>query len=149
MDNPEIRPMFDRCCYGACHFNLHRSASVDHEDFFNILFAMCAIYSSGNFDFTRGGHLIAWSLGIVAEFPPGSAAYLPSACVTHANTPISSDETRSSVAFFMSAGLARWYQNGFMSDKEYKERVSPIQLKAWLDYRAKLWETGMELLQYG
>ncbi|KAJ3897772.1 hypothetical protein F5879DRAFT_1012865 [Lentinula edodes] len=146
---PEIRRMFAGCCYGACHFNLHNAATLDHEDYYNLLFALCAVYASGKYDHTRSGYLIAWSLGIVTQFPAGSAAFLPSAWVTHANTPIDNKngEHRSSIAFFMSAGLARWYHNGYMSDKEFKERASAKQLSAWKDYRSRLWETGLELLQ--
>ncbi|KAE9401323.1 hypothetical protein BT96DRAFT_818081 [Gymnopus androsaceus JB14] len=147
-DSPEIVRMFQGCCYGACHLNLHNASTVDHEDWYNILFGMCAVYSSGLYDHTRSGHFIAWSLGIVAQFPPACAVYVPSACVTHANTPIASHETRSSIAFFMSAGLARWYHNGYISDKEFKERASVAQLNAWNASRAKLWEVGLELLQY-
>ncbi|KAE9401182.1 hypothetical protein BT96DRAFT_818264, partial [Gymnopus androsaceus JB14] len=76
-DRPEVARMFEGCCYGACHFNLHNAAAVDHEDWYNILFGMCAVYSSGLFDHTRGGHFIAWSLGIVAQFPPGCVIYVP------------------------------------------------------------------------
>ncbi|KAH7872154.1 uncharacterized protein C8R40DRAFT_1053013 [Lentinula edodes] len=150
MDCPDIRRLFAGCCYGACHLNLHNAATLDHEDYYNILFALCAVYASGKYDHTRSGHLIAWSLGIVAQFPAGSAAFLPSACVTHANTPIDSKsgEHRSSIAFFTSAGLARWYHNGYMSDKEFMERASPRQLSAWKDYRSRLWKAGLELLQY-
>lgn len=44
LDNPEIKLMFEGCCYGACHFNLHTASSKDYEDFLNVLFAMCAVY---------------------------------------------------------------------------------------------------------
>ncbi|KAJ3859106.1 hypothetical protein EV359DRAFT_51346 [Lentinula novae-zelandiae] len=150
MDCLDIQRLFAGCCYGACHFNLHNATTLDHEDYYNILFALCAVYASGRYDHTRSGHLIAWSLRIVAQFPAGSAAFLPSACVTHANTPIDSKsgEHRSSIAFFTLAGLARWYHNGYMSDKEFMERVSPRQLSAWKDCRSRLWEAGLELLQY-
>ncbi|KAE9385964.1 hypothetical protein BT96DRAFT_799904, partial [Gymnopus androsaceus JB14] len=145
-NNPEIAQMFEGCCYGACHLNLHNASTMDHEDWYNILFGMCAVYSSGHFDHTCSGHFIAWSLGVVTQFLPACALYVPSACVTHANTPIAGHETRSSIAFFMSAGLARWYQNGYMSDKEYKERASVEQVQVWNASRAKLWEVGLELL---
>ena len=78
-DRPEIVRMFEGCCYGACHFNLHSAATIDHEDWHNILFGMCAVYSSGLYDYTRSGHFIAWSLGVVAQFPPGCVIYVPSA----------------------------------------------------------------------
>lgn len=60
LDNPEIKLMFEGCCYGACHFNLHTASSKDHEDFLNVLFAMCAVYSSGSFaaGISLLGHLV-------------------------------------------------------------------------------------------
>ncbi|KAJ3830523.1 hypothetical protein F5880DRAFT_1468265 [Lentinula raphanica] len=147
-DNPDICRMFEDCCYGACHFNLHSAATRKHEDYFNILFSMCAVYASGQYDYTRAGHFIAWSLGLVTQFPPGTAVFIPSAAVTHANTPISRDEHRSSIAFFMSSGLGQWYQNGYMSDKDFKAQATPKQLRAWKEQRSNLWELGLELLQH-
>ncbi|KAJ3725391.1 hypothetical protein C8R42DRAFT_540155, partial [Lentinula raphanica] len=66
-DNPDIRRMFEGCCYGACHFNLHNAATRQHEDFFNVLFSMCAVYASGQYDHTRAGHFVTWSLGLAAD----------------------------------------------------------------------------------
>ena len=48
----------------------------------------------------------------------------------------------------MSAGLARWYHNGYMSDRHFQEKASVVQVKSWKESRAKLWEIGLELLQY-
>ncbi|KAJ3900384.1 hypothetical protein F5879DRAFT_809325, partial [Lentinula edodes] len=146
---PEIWHMFAGCCYGTCHFNLHNTAMLDHEDYYKLLFALCAVYTSGKYDHTCSGYLIAWFLGIMTQFPAGSAAFLPSAWVTYANTPVDNKngEHRSCIAFFMSTGLAQWYHNGYMSDKEFKEQASAKQLSAWKDYWSRLWETGLELLQ--
>lgn len=146
VDNPEIERAFPGCCYPACHLNLHNACTLTHLDFFNLVFSMCAVASAGPFDHTRGGHIIAWSLGLVIEFPSGSTVYLPSACVDHGNIPVAAHERRHSMAFFVPAGLARWYHNGFRSDKEFCELASPEQLTTWIAYKAKLWEVGMELL---
>lgn len=149
IDNPQIERAFPHCCYPALHFNLHNAWALIHEDFWNLIFFMCAVVCLGQFDHTRGGHLIAWSLGLVLELPAGTTVYLPSACVPHSNTPVAPHEHRSSMAFFVPAGLARWYHNGFHSDKEFRERASAQQLKAWQEYRSKLWEFGVELLRDG
>ncbi|KAJ3724641.1 hypothetical protein C8R42DRAFT_577592 [Lentinula raphanica] len=146
VDNPDLTRMFAGCCYGACHVNLLSACTRPHQDYFNVLFAMYCAFSVGSFDHTRGGHLIAWEFGVVTEFPPGTAIFLPSAWVTHANVPIESHERRSSIAFFMSSGLARWYQNGYMSDKSFQELATARQLQAWKEARSKLWETGLEML---
>ncbi|KAJ3717366.1 hypothetical protein C8R42DRAFT_697664 [Lentinula raphanica] len=145
-DNPLLQRLFDECCYAALHFNLQFAWTDNHVDYFNVLFAMCCAFCVGNFDHTRGGHLIAWEFGVVAEFPPGSAIFLPSAWVTHANVPIATHERRSSLAFFTSSGLARWYQNGYMSDKSFQDLAIHSQLKTWKDARNRLWETGVDML---
>ncbi|KAJ3765229.1 hypothetical protein FB446DRAFT_655547 [Lentinula raphanica] len=118
-DNPALTRLFSECCFAALHFNLSFAWTDNHTDYFNVLFTMCCAFCVGDFDYTRGGHLIAWEFGVVTEFPPGSAVFLPSAWVTHCNVPIASHEHRSSLAFFTSSGLTRWYQNGYMSDKSF------------------------------
>ncbi|KIK53668.1 hypothetical protein GYMLUDRAFT_178672 [Collybiopsis luxurians FD-317 M1] len=148
LNNPNIVSMFNGCCYGACHFNLHSTSTRKYKDFFNILFAMCAVYSSGEFDHMRGGHFIAWSLCIVSQFPAGSAIFILSAPVTHANTLIAAHKWCSSMAFFTLSGLGQWYQNGYMADKELKECASLMQLQAWKKQCEDLWEIGLELLHY-
>ncbi|KAE9409614.1 hypothetical protein BT96DRAFT_806417 [Gymnopus androsaceus JB14] len=148
VDNPQIERAFADCCYPACHFNLNNACTLIHNDYWNLFFFMCAVASVGPFDHTRGGHIICWSLHLVFEFPSGSTMYLPSACVPHSNTPIAPHERRSSLAFFVPAGLARWYHNGFRSDKDFREQASPQQLGSWLEHRTKLWEIGAELLKH-
>ncbi|KAJ3977347.1 hypothetical protein EV361DRAFT_944461 [Lentinula raphanica] len=64
---------------------------------------------------------------------------------THSNIPIAAHEHRSSIAFFMSSGLGRWYQN--VSDKGFKAQATGKQLQAWKDQRSRLWVVGLELLQ--
>ncbi|KAF9065534.1 hypothetical protein BDP27DRAFT_1424736 [Rhodocollybia butyracea] len=51
-DGPDVQRMFEGCCYATCHFNLHNAWTKDHEDFFNIIFSMCAIHASGKYDHT-------------------------------------------------------------------------------------------------
>ncbi|KAF9063512.1 hypothetical protein BDP27DRAFT_1232061 [Rhodocollybia butyracea] len=143
-----IKPSFERCCYPACHFNLHEAGALTHSNYWNWLFSMCSIFSGGPFDHRRGAHLIAWSLGLAVEFPSGSAVFLPSAAVPHANTSAAPLEHRHSLAFFLPAGLVCYYHNGYRSDKDFRELASPQQLKAWLDYRKDMWKQGLELLQY-
>ncbi|KAE9391455.1 hypothetical protein BT96DRAFT_832051, partial [Gymnopus androsaceus JB14] len=146
VNNPQIECAFQDCCYPACHLNLHNTLTLIHMDYWNLVFLMCAIACMGPFDHTQGGHIIAWLLGLVFEFSSGSAMYLPSACVPHSNAPIAPHECRHSMAFFVPAGLAQWYHNGFRLDKEFCEQASPELLKEWEVYRANLWEVGMELL---
>ncbi|KAE9404871.1 hypothetical protein BT96DRAFT_812948 [Gymnopus androsaceus JB14] len=147
VDNPEIQRSFQNCCYPACHFNLHSSSTAYHSDYWNYIGGMCAIVSGGKFDCKRSAHFIAWSLGLAFEFPPGTAIFVPSAAVPHSNTPLAKHERRHSLAFFLPAGLVRWYHNGFRSDKEFRDLAAPSELQAWLDYRKNLGEVALDLLQ--
>ncbi|KAF9065364.1 hypothetical protein BDP27DRAFT_1229077, partial [Rhodocollybia butyracea] len=116
--NPEIKCSFPHSCYPASsHFNMHKSGTLYHSNFWNWLFSMCAIFSGGKFDHKSGGHFIAWDLSIVAEFPPGSAIYVSSAAVPHTNSSIVPHERHHSMVFFLPAGLVHYYHNGFLSDK--------------------------------
>ncbi|KAE9387645.1 hypothetical protein BT96DRAFT_837375, partial [Gymnopus androsaceus JB14] len=146
VDNPQIERAFKDCCYPACHLNLHNASTLIHTDYWNLVFLMCSIVCMGHFDHTRSGLLITWPLGLAFEFPAGTAMYIPSACVAHSNTPIDPHERRHLMAFFIPAGLARWFHNGFRSDKEFTEHASPGLLKEWKEYRANLWEFGADLL---
>jgi len=76
-----------------------------HRDGANLPFGWCAITALGNFDWTKGGHLILWDLELVIEFPPGVTIIIPSAIFKHGNTIISPCETRFSVAQYSAGGL--------------------------------------------
>lgn len=143
----ELRRNFPGCCYAAFHMNMNRAATKPHNDLLNGFFTGCGVCSFGPYDYTRGGHLILWDLGLVVEFPPGCVIILPSALITHSNIPIGPGETRHSATFFTAAGLLRWYHNGFMSDKEFTERAEGKQLEAWKAYKAGLWQVGLEMLR--
>jgi hypothetical protein len=134
VDNPRIEQAFPGCCYPACHFNLNKSCALRHADFFNLLFFMCTVVANGPFDHTRGGHFIAWNLGLVFEFRSSSTIYVPSAFVDHSNTSIAPHERRHSMAFFVPAGLAQWYHNGFTSDHNFQANAKPEQLQEWDQY---------------
>ncbi|KAL0567979.1 hypothetical protein V5O48_014013 [Marasmius crinis-equi] len=61
---------------------------LPHRDSKNLAFGWCAITVLGNYNWTKGGHLVLWDLKMVIEFPPGSTIYIPSALVCHFNTSI-------------------------------------------------------------
>jgi hypothetical protein len=73
----------------------------------------CTITNLGNFDATRGGHLILFDYGLVIEFSPNSTAQILSGCVRYANTAISGGEYRAAMTQYMSAGLSRHVAYGF------------------------------------
>ncbi|KAJ7601363.1 hypothetical protein DFH06DRAFT_1353013 [Mycena polygramma] len=71
--------------------------TIEHEDVLNAHFFMCAITSTGNYNYKRGGQLYMKQLKLVIEFPPGSTILLLSAAITHGNTPVAKEETRYSM----------------------------------------------------
>ncbi|KAJ7027568.1 hypothetical protein C8F04DRAFT_1189375 [Mycena alexandri] len=74
--------------------NRPQTCSLGHRDFANLAFGWCAITALGNFDYTKGGHLILWDCKIILEFPPGCTILLPSAAIFHSNIPIGPNERR-------------------------------------------------------
>ena len=106
--DPDLEPPF----YGAIWPNDSpnsgkKSCAFLHNDHNNLAFGWCAIQSFGKFNHQRGGHLILQQFGVVAEFPAGSTALIPSSVVTHGNTPIAEDETRHSIVSYRSSFYAR------------------------------------------
>ncbi|KAF8074793.1 hypothetical protein FPV67DRAFT_1408989, partial [Lyophyllum atratum] len=67
-----------------------------------------AVTALGDYDPTRGGHLILYSLKLIIEFPPGSMAIIPSGAVEHGNTPVGPNETCLSFTQYAAGGLFRW-----------------------------------------
>ncbi|KAK7019751.1 hypothetical protein VNI00_017948 [Paramarasmius palmivorus] len=89
------------------------TVTVQHIDHLNYIFGWCAITALGNFDHTKGGHIVLWELGLVLEFPPGWTILIPSAYIRHSNTPIADGESRYSFTQYTAGGLFRWVDDGF------------------------------------
>lgn len=102
---------------------------------------MCAIHALGNYDYTKGGHLILWDWDLVIEFPPGTTILLPSAAVAHGNTPLHDPETESRKSFtqYVPGGLVRWYTYGFRTEEEFEreDRMEWVRMRANADQRWK------------
>ncbi|KIP01616.1 hypothetical protein PHLGIDRAFT_43488, partial [Phlebiopsis gigantea 11061_1 CR5-6] len=82
-------------------------------------FGWCAIQSLDDFDSIKGGHLVLQQMDIVVGFPPGSTVLIPSAIVTHGNTPTQEHERRSSLVSYTSGGLFRWVEYGHRTRKQF------------------------------
>lgn len=89
--------------------------TVPHRDHKNLAFGWCAIVALGDFNPREGGHLVLHEPRLVVEFPPGSAALIPSAVLTHSNALISPQAQRASVTFYSSGSLFRFVDNGFQT----------------------------------
>ncbi|KAJ7861332.1 hypothetical protein B0H13DRAFT_2568122 [Mycena leptocephala] len=84
-----LKQLFLNGIWSACTFNLGpQTCALGHRDFANLAFGWCAITALGNFDYTKGGHLILWDCKLILEFPPGTTVLIPSAALFHSNIPI-------------------------------------------------------------
>ncbi|KAJ7017059.1 hypothetical protein C8F04DRAFT_1280151 [Mycena alexandri] len=132
--------------WSACTFNLGpRTCCIGHRDFGNLAFGWCSITALGDYDYTKGGHLILWDCGLVLEFPPGTTIIIPSAAVFHSNIPIGVGERRYSFTQYTSGGIFRWIEHGFQSEEAYFASLSPEErVKEREEARAR-WEGGASL----
>lgn len=118
-------------------------ATYPHVDHLNVPYGLCAVTCMGNFDHTRGGHLVLWDLEIVIQFPSGSTILLPSSTLRHSNVNLQEGETRHSVTFYTAGGLFRWVEYGCRTEKELKAQ-NP---KGWKKVEAKRQQRGIDALQ--
>ncbi|KAI0040235.1 hypothetical protein FA95DRAFT_1503145, partial [Auriscalpium vulgare] len=116
--DPSLQPPFGNSVFPAVTFNFGPQAlTIPHRDWQNVPYGWCAVTALGDFDPTRGGHLILWELKLVIEFPPGSTILLPSAVITHSNAPIQEGETRQSFTQWCAGALVRWWAYGFRTEE--------------------------------
>ncbi|KAI0039143.1 hypothetical protein FA95DRAFT_1456579, partial [Auriscalpium vulgare] len=109
---------FEGSVFPTATFNFGPQAQTKpHRDNKNIPYGWCAITALGNFDHAKGGHLILWELKLVIEFPPGSTILIPSAILTHSNTPIQDGETRQSFTQYCAGDLVRWQAYGYRTEE--------------------------------
>ncbi|KAF6749332.1 hypothetical protein DFP72DRAFT_819179 [Ephemerocybe angulata] len=143
----ELKWNFDNSIFPAASFNCGpQSASIQHFDHNNLSFGLCALTPLGNFDWTKGGHLVLHSLKLVVEFPPGTTALLPSAAVEHSNIPVQAGEDRMSMAQYAAGGLFRWVAYGFKTASSLSSTAAGRARKVAVDRGVdERWEDGLHL----
>ncbi|KAE9384954.1 hypothetical protein BT96DRAFT_841357, partial [Gymnopus androsaceus JB14] len=147
--NSKLINWFPSSTFAGCSFNMGPfTATWPHTDSYNLAFGWCAITALGNFDPDCGGHLIFWDLGLVIRFPPGSTILIPSALLTHSNTPINQGEERYSIVQYSSSGLFRWVYNGFKSGKDFMETASPTEKRKHEEDRKARWGNGLGMFSF-
>jgi len=128
---PSITNLFEGTAFAAASINFGpQTVSIPHLDFGNLAWGLCAVTALGKYNPDLGGHIVLEELKLIVRFPPGCTIFLPSALVTHSNTPISDQETRYSFAQYSAAGLFRWVHNGFVTEKKMKSRLKTAQRQA-------------------
>ncbi|KAF9472050.1 hypothetical protein BDN70DRAFT_819202, partial [Pholiota conissans] len=122
-----------------------RTVCRRHRDTSNLPFGWCGITALGDFDATRGGHLILWELKIAVEFPSGATALIPSAAVTHSNAPIARSETRLSFTQFTAGGLFRWADQGHQPTSHYMDKLTAQEKAAELQRQEERCKLALSL----
>ncbi|KAJ7866795.1 hypothetical protein B0H14DRAFT_2347292 [Mycena olivaceomarginata] len=124
--NPHLRNTFARSPFTAVTVNLGPvSVSPPHTDGANKADGMCLIGALGDFDPDKGGHLVCWDYNLLIRFPPGCSILIPSAVVTHSNTPIQEGEERYAIVQYSAGSLFRWVANGHQSDLQWRASATP------------------------
>lgn len=143
---PSLRQIFPKSVYPAAAFNFGpKVCTFKHRDVLNLPFGFCAIHALGRFNPQKGGHLILWELKLVIEFPPGSLILIPSAILSHSNTPVAEGDTRASFTQYVSGGLFRFADAGFQLEKDLKKK-DPERYERLKSARSKRWEFGLSLI---
>ncbi|KAF8958201.1 hypothetical protein BDZ97DRAFT_1668818, partial [Flammula alnicola] len=132
--------------YPSAAFNFPPNVwTYKHRDVLNCPFGFCAIQALGRFDPKKGGHIILWELGLIVEFPSGSLVLIPSATITHSNTPVANGDTRASFTQYAAGGLFRYVDYGFRKEKDLK-RQDPALYEEISRQRPNRWKFGVDLL---
>ncbi|KAK0221119.1 hypothetical protein EDD85DRAFT_960277 [Armillaria nabsnona] len=127
--HPYLSRIFDceHSVFALCTLNIGGMTTHRHRDHLNLGPGVCPIFAIGDFDHTKGGHLVVWDLKLVIEFPFRTLIFIPSALLEHSNVPIHEGETRYSFTQFSAAGLFRWVDNSYRSDKDLEEWGSWVE----------------------
>ncbi|KAG6877550.1 hypothetical protein C0992_009702 [Termitomyces sp. T32_za158] len=111
---PGLHRNFSRSIFPAAGFNIGPGVwTYRHRDALNCPFGWCAVQALGQFDHTKGGHLILWDLEMYVEFPTGSLILLPSATISHSKVPVQRGDFRASFTQYCAGGLLRYVDYGF------------------------------------
>lgn len=143
---PHLRRIFGNKSVFACAaFNFGpRVCTIGHRDQLNLPFGWCAIQAIGWFDPRYGSHLILDDLKKIIEFPPGSLMLIPSATLSHRNTPVRDHEICMSFTQFCAGGIFRFVDNGFRTEETLRVE-DPIAYREMQEKKKSHWEMGISL----
>ncbi|KAJ3724102.1 hypothetical protein C8R42DRAFT_578248 [Lentinula raphanica] len=140
---PQLPRNFPAGVFAAAAFNLGGKVwTFKHRDFLNWPFGWCAITALGKFEPSRSAHLILWELKLVIDFPHAATVLIPSAVVTHSNTPVNGRDIRMSFTQYTAGPIFQWVENGCMTEKELQqadpERYEEMQNAKYTAYLERL-----------
>ncbi|KAJ4493144.1 hypothetical protein C8J55DRAFT_418413, partial [Lentinula edodes] len=95
-----------------------------HPDSLNWALGWCAIMALGDFDATCSAQIILWELKLVVDFPHTATILLPSAAITHSNTPVAYGDVRTSFTQYAAGAIFCWVENGCRTEEVF-EKADP------------------------
>ncbi|KAI0048599.1 hypothetical protein FA95DRAFT_1490597, partial [Auriscalpium vulgare] len=136
---------FEGSVFPTATFNFGPQAlTKPHRDDKNIPYGWCTITALGDFDYKKGGHLILWELKLIIEFPPGSTILIPSAILTHSNTPIQEGETRQSFTQYCAGDLVRWQAYGYRTEERLCDEDPELRSRLVAELPGR-WKRAVEM----
>jgi len=111
-----------------------------HRDAGNLAYGLCTVTAIGDFNHTKGGHLVFDELRMIFEMASGDTIIFPSALLTHWNTPIQPHETRQSLVFWTCGQSIRYYAVGGRLMKDLSEDEKTTH-RVWAQQQ---WENGIK-----
>ncbi|KAJ6476960.1 hypothetical protein C8R45DRAFT_833668, partial [Mycena sanguinolenta] len=140
---PQLSRLPSEAPYAALSVNFEHAFSPPHLNGANSAGGMCEITPFGNFDPDTSTHLVLWDFGYIIRFPPGTSAIIPSAVVTHSNTPLQKGETRFSVIRYTAGALFRWVANGGKTDLEWEQTATEGDRQGREEARRGRWQEAL------
>ena len=113
------RLLHPNSCFLATSFNLGPLAEAkDHRDDKNLIAGICAIVVLGKFNYRISGHLILREPKLILEVKPGDIVVIPSAAITHCNSPLQPGEERMSIVQYTAGAIFRYNAQGGVTQKD-------------------------------
>ena len=141
----QLKRTTPKTAYPTTACNFRNVCCCPHRDTQNCPFCWCSITALGNFNHTRGGHLILWELKLIIEFPHGWTILIPSATITHSNTPVAEGESRVLVTQYCAGSVLRYADNLCSTDKNLRTKNPTLFKQNQADKYAR-WKMSLTLL---
>lgn len=144
-DRPKLKRTTPKTAFPTTACNFRNVCCCPHRDTQNCPFGWCGITALGEFDHTRGGHLILWELKLIIEFPHGYTILIPSATITHSNTPVADGDVRVSITQYCAGSVLRYADNLGYTDKDLRQVNQTLYEHNQAD-KDNRWRLSLELL---
>lgn len=118
-----------------------------HRDCANDAAGLCLDGILGEFDPTKGGHLVFHEPKRILELGPGRIVLFPSALITHESIPIAADDWRSGVTGYFAGGLSRFIAQGMQTRREWEATGDPEDLREHDERGSERWAAGVARFQ--